>query len=102
MSESAQPLGSPPNTDTPIPTAVDEQPAPQAKMNNSVADPVNHMTRNPKFGPGVGQAFFSTELGARAPRSLDSICTPVIARSVQDPAVVVQAATYWQTKYKSQ
>jgi hypothetical protein len=102
MSESAHLLGTPLATDTPNPTATDEQPAPPAKMNNSVVDPVNHATKDPKFGPGVGQAFFSTGLGARAARSLDPTCTSVITRSVQGPAVVVHAATYWQTKYKSQ
>lgn len=102
MSESAHPLGTPPATATPTSTAADEQPALSAKLNNSVVNAVNDATRDTKFGPGAGQAFFSTGLGACAPRSPGNIRRPVIARSVQDPAVVVQAATYWQVKYKSQ
>jgi hypothetical protein len=102
MSDTAHPLGTPPPTDTPTATVADEQSAPPNSMSDFVVCPVNHATRDPKFSPGVGQAFFSTELGARAPRSLGPIRMPVISRSVQDPAAVVQAATYWQTKYKSQ
>ncbi|KAG9185265.1 hypothetical protein G6011_07809 [Alternaria panax] len=102
MSESAHSLGTPPATDTSTPTAADEQPALPARLNNPVKDPVNDATRDPNFVPGAGQGFFSTGLGVRTPRSLGDIRPPVIARSVQDPAAVVQAASYWQIKYKSQ
>jgi hypothetical protein len=102
MSDTAHPPDIPPASDTPAATIADEQPASPTSMDKPVVSPVNHATRDPKFGPGVGQAFFSTELGARAPRSLGPIRMPVIARSVQDPSAVVQAATHWQTKYKNQ
>ncbi|KAL1792765.1 hypothetical protein ACET3X_009272 [Alternaria dauci] len=100
MSESVHLLGTPPATDTPTPIAAGEPLL--TEPNRPVVDPINDATRDPKFGPGAGQAFFSTGLGARAPRSLGDIRPPVIARSVQDPAFVVQAASYWQIKYKSQ
>ncbi|KAB2103305.1 hypothetical protein AG0111_0g8361 [Alternaria gaisen] len=102
MSVSVHPVGTPPATDTSTPMTAGKQSALLTKLNNPVGDPVNDATRDPKFGPGAGQAFFSTGLGARAPRSLGDNCPPVIARSVQDPAVVAQAASYWQVKYKSQ
>ena len=103
MSDTAQPPGTPPTAaDTSTAISADEQPASPTDMNNTVVDPINHATRDPKFSPGVGQAFFSTELGTRAPRSLGPIRAPVIARSVQGPAAVVQAATHWQVKYKNQ
>ncbi|OWY45005.1 hypothetical protein AALT_g3870 [Alternaria alternata] len=102
MSVSVHPVGTPPATDTSTPMTAGKQSALLTKLNNPVGDPVNDATRDPRFGPGAGQAFFSTGLGARAPRSLGDNCPPVIARSVQDPAVVAQAASYWQVKYKSQ
>ncbi|KAI0584888.1 RRM-1 multi-domain protein [Pyrenophora tritici-repentis] len=70
---------------------------------NPVADPVQHATRDPtrdsRFLPGAGQAFFSTELGIRAPRPVSQVSIPPIARGRNDPATVVCAARYWQDKY---
>ena len=79
-----------------------EEPAPPADAKEPVIDVIQHATRDPKFAPGARQAFFSTELGTRAPRSLSPVTVPVIVRSRDDPAAVVQAARYWQTKYKSE
>ena len=69
---------------------------------NQVTTPVQHLNRDPRFVPGAGQAFFSTELGARAPRSLGRVPKPTTIRSRIDPATVVNAASYWIKKYQKQ
>lgn len=71
-------------------------------MGETTVHPVQHATRDPRFRPGARQAFFSTELGTRTPRPLDLDSIPAVARSVNDPGAVVEAARYWQIKYKGE
>ena len=71
-------------------------------MGEATVDSVQHATRDPRFGPGVRKAFFSTELGTRTPRRLDRALVPAVARSTCDAVAVIEAANYWQVKYKSE
>ncbi|EUC38976.1 hypothetical protein COCCADRAFT_81532 [Bipolaris zeicola 26-R-13] len=48
------------------------------------------------------RAFFSTELGTQPHRLIGSGLIPTVVRSTNDPVAVVQAARYWQIKYKSE
>ncbi|KAF1836005.1 hypothetical protein BDW02DRAFT_596806 [Decorospora gaudefroyi] len=90
-----------PTTDEPATMSVDKK-LPPSTTAGAMAAPVQSATRHPDFGPGVGKAFLSTELGSRPPRSLGPIVPPVIARSINDPPAVVSAARYWQGEYKDQ
>jgi hypothetical protein len=87
-----------PETTSQQPTSTDAG-SDTAKMTTR---PAQDAIRNPKFGPGVRQAFFSTGLGARVPHELGPIRMPVLARSSSGPEAVVAAAKYWMTKYKDQ
>jgi hypothetical protein len=95
-----------PATGEPVIESTDQQPtfSTNADINTGkmARQPPQDTIRNPKFGPGVRQAFFSTELGTRAPRELSPLRMPPIARSSNGPEVVVAAAKYWMTKYKEQ
>lgn len=71
-------------------------------MGETTVASVQHATRDPRFGPGVRQGFFSTELGSRNRRRLEVHLVPAVARSPYDAAAVVQSARYWQTKFKSE
>jgi hypothetical protein len=95
-----------PATGEPVPEATGQQPTSSTDAGSHTAKmPVQSpqdAIRHPKFRPGVRQAFFSTGLGARAPRELGPIRMPVLARSSSGPEAVVAAAKYWMTKYKDQ
>jgi len=85
------------------PTSAVQQPVPSSATTvNHVSLPIDHATRDPRFQPRSGQAFFSTELGTRAPRSLGQVPMPVIERSRSEPATIAHAATYWLNKFPNQ
>ncbi|USP81160.1 hypothetical protein yc1106_08434 [Curvularia clavata] len=71
-------------------------------MGKTTVESVQHATRDPRFGPGLRQGFFSTELGTQARRRLQLHLVPAVARSPYDAEAVVLAARYWQFKYKSE
>lgn len=102
MQESSGPTTS--STSNELATASVDQPQSDiaTDMGEMIVESVQHATRDPKFGPGVRQAFFSTELGTQNPRRLELHLVPAVARSPYDAEVVVEAAKYWQTKYKSE
>ncbi|KAJ6200988.1 hypothetical protein J3E72DRAFT_372172 [Bipolaris maydis] len=70
-------------------------------MGDSV-DSIQPVTRDARFLPGARRAYFSTDLGTQAHRLIGSGLAPAVVRSTNDPVAVVQAARYWQIKYKNQ
>ncbi|KAJ5030764.1 hypothetical protein J3E71DRAFT_359067 [Bipolaris maydis] len=70
-------------------------------MGDSV-DSIQPVTRDARFLPGARRAYFSTDLGTQAHRLIGSGLAPAVVRSTNDPVAVVQAARYWQIKYKSE
>ncbi|KNG44967.1 hypothetical protein TW65_08208 [Stemphylium lycopersici] len=86
MAETSPPPGTSPAIEEPAVASADRtQPACPADTKEPVIDAVQHATRDPKFAPGARQAYFSTELGTRAPRSLSPATVPVIYKSEQIP-----------------
>jgi hypothetical protein len=91
-----------PAFDEPATVSANQQPTSSTDNDKMAVQLPQDPVRNAKFGPGVRQAYFSTGLGARAPRELGPNLMPVIARSSSGPEAVVHAASYWMTKYKDQ
>ncbi|KAL6153382.1 hypothetical protein ACJBU6_08533 [Exserohilum turcicum] len=101
MAEATSQPATVPTVEEPVTVNADQQTTVSVNMVEPIFDP-QHAIRDPRFAPGARQAFFSTKLGTQAPRSLGPVLAPPVVRSISDPATVVQAARYWQTKYKNQ
>lgn len=101
MAEATSQPATVPTVEEPVTVNADQQTTVSVNMVEPIFDP-QHAIRDPRFAPGARQAFFSTKLGTQAPRSLGPVLAPPVVRSISDPATVVQAARYWQTKYKSE
>ncbi|CAO2651140.1 Nn.00g094370.m01.CDS01 [Neocucurbitaria sp. VM-36] len=103
MSDSPPPAAATPSPEVSATTSAAQLPNSPTDSDKTIAAPMQDANPHQEFLPACGAAIFSTELCTQTPRqSAGPPYPPVIVRGGDKNKAVVDAAHYWQKKFKWQ